>query len=279
MRSPLSGIFLSAALTFLAYATFVQFAPFRVPTAQNQNDTNLIRVQDYLQAPDRKVVLVGSSLTFRLPQLVLGPGIANLALAGEGAQTGLQIIRDSGARPGLVLIETNLLLHPGNAVLAHSQLRFPERALRQKFRVFRTGYDPVNLLWRGFAVLMHKADSEPVVASDITRQLTELQRREKSHPPTREMLYNSLGDTAVLVATLQARGIKVGFFEMPIDAGLTHSPFDEALRHAVLTTFPRDRFAWVPLPAAGHTVDGIHLNNEDAAIVAEQFVRWIRSNR
>jgi hypothetical protein len=46
-----------------------------------------------------------------MPSSMLRPDIANLALAGDGASTGLEIIRDSDAKPTPVLVETNLLLH------------------------------------------------------------------------------------------------------------------------------------------------------------------------
>lgn len=275
MKRPLKTVFVTGAILLVIYAAFVQWLPISISTAQNQYDTNLIRVQDYLRAPDRRVVLAGSSLTFRLPQPVLGAEIANVGLAGDGARTVLYLIRDSGARPGLVLVESNLLMHPPSVDLVKSQLRFPDFGLRAALRMLRTGYDPVNLLWRGLAALTHKGDAEPVMPPQIVRQLTDKQRAEKSHPPDRARLHDSLADTAAVVKQLQARGIKVGFFEMPIDPDLMHSPFDDALRREELQEFPESRFCWLrpEVPGGAHTVDGIHLTQADAALVARQLVR------
>jgi hypothetical protein len=272
MQRPLLPIFVSAGLIWAAYAAFVQFAPFSVSAGQNQNDTNLMRAQDYLAAPVQDTLLVGSSLTFRLPAAELGPHVANLAIAGGAPATGLALVEKAGTRPQLVLVEINLLARGPDLPMVGSLLRFPERGLRKYLRVFRTGYDPVNLAWRGAAVLMHKADVEPVPPPAVTRQLTDFQRQEKARAPDPAALARTLSQTASLVAALQARGIQIGFFEMPVDASLVHSPADTAVRRAAQLTFPPDRFCWLTLklPQGAHTGDGIHLLAPDAALVARQ---------
>lgn len=272
MKRSLVTIFAVAALLLAGFACFVQFAPFSISTAQNQNDTNLIRIQDYLQAPDRNLVLVGSSLTFLLPQSALGSDAANLGLAGDSPRTGLQLIRDAGARPGLVLVESNLLLHPGNENLVHAQLRFPERELRRMLRAFRTGYDPVNLLWRGLVVFVQGGKSAPAMPAAIRQQLVQKQKEEKSRPPDPARLSESLARVAALIRELQKRNIKVGFYEMPIDPVLANSPFDMALRREVLRSFPEEKFCWLrPRVAGAQTLDGIHLTPSYAVLVAHRI--------
>ena len=60
MQRSLLPIAVTAALSFAAYAAFVQFAPFTVPVVQNQVDTNMMRAQNFLagHAPNRAGRLV-----------------------------------------------------------------------------------------------------------------------------------------------------------------------------------------------------------------------------
>jgi hypothetical protein len=275
MQRPLVPVFVTAVLAIGVYAALVQFLPFAIEKGQNQGDTNMLRAETYLAHSYSETVLVGSSLTFRLPLPVLGPHIANLAMAGGAPATGLALIARAETRPKLVLVEVNLLTRGADRTAVTSLLRFPERQLRAGLRAFRTGYDPVNLTERGLQALFHKSDEDPVPPPDAIRQLTADEQRTKSHPPDATSLHQSLAETASLVATLEARGIRVGFFEMPIDPSLTDLPGEKDLRQAVMKKFPKSRFCWLNLsvPGGAHTLDGIHLTTNDAALIAGQLVR------
>lgn len=272
MQKPLAIMLFWAVAALLLYAALVQAMPLRVAVGQNQDATNMIRVQDYLVAPDPAVVLTGSSLTFRLPQAQLGREIVNLALAGGGARTGLDLIAASGAKPGLVLIETNLLLRPPDKAMIASQMRFPDRQLH-RVRALRAGYDPVNLLWRGMHILLHRSDGEAPLSAATTQQLLSFQRREKMRSPDAQALKAALSDTMRAIVLLRRRGVAVGLYEMPIDQSLTDSPFDTALRRAVEAAFPPGHFCWlrVAVPGGPRTIDGIHLAPADAAQVAHSL--------
>jgi hypothetical protein len=274
MQRPLLPVFISAALVFTAYVALVQFMPFRVEKGQNQGDTNMIRAQDYLAKPNSDTVLVGSSLTFRLPPRVLGSRITNLAIAGGAPATGLALIEHSSTRPKLVLIEVNLLSRAADMAAVQSLLRFPELQLRGRLRAFRTGYDPVNVTERAIQALLHKDDEDLVPPPDTIRWLIADEQQTMSHPPDADSLSNNLAQTAALVTTLQARGIRVGFFEMPIDASLVDLPAEKTLRKEVVQRFPLNRFCWLKLsvPGGARTLDGIHLMRGDAALIARQIV-------
>jgi len=273
MQRPLLPIAIIAALSFTAYAAFVQFAPFTVPVVQNQVDTNMMRAQNFLRARPQ-TVLVGSSLTFRLPPALLAPQVSNIGMVGGSSLTGLAIVDGSGQRPKLVLVETNLLERALDQPTIDSQLRFPERFLRDHLRVFRTGYDPANLLWFGLTTLTHQVNAEFVVTPEAGRAFLAEQQKYKSRPPEAAAFHQKLKQTAALVASLEAKGIKVGFFELPIDRSLTNSPADTFIRREVARAFPPGRYCWLHLGVAGgvHTLDGIHLATPDAAIIARQIL-------
>jgi hypothetical protein len=273
MQRSLIPIFGTAALTFLAYATFVQFAPFTVTQVQDQVATNMMRAQNFLATRPR-TVLVGSSLTFRLPPPLLGPEVSNLGLVGGSPLTGLSLVEGSGERPALVLVEINLIGRPLDEDAVHDQLRFPEHFLRKYFRVFRTGYDPANLSWRALTHFTHQIDVEPVLSPQAAREFYLEQQRLKSRPPDAAAFHANLEQAGKLVAALQAKGIRVGFFEMPIDPGLTNSPADTAIRRNVAQAFPPGRYCWLhfTIPGGAHTVDGVHLTTGDAAVIARQIL-------
>ena len=273
MQRPLIPVAVTAALVFTAYAAFVQFAPFTVRAVQNQVDTNMMRAQNFLaSAPD--TVLVGSSLTFRLPTALLEPQVSNIGMVGGSSLTGLAIVEGSGQRPRLVLIESNLLERPLDRQSVEAQLRFPERFLRRHLRVFRTGYDPANLIWHGLTTLTHQTDADIALTPQAARAFYVEQQQLKSHPPEAGNFQAHLHQTAALVAALEARGVKIGFFELPIDPGLMNSPADTAIRRDVGRAFPPGRYCWLKLqvPGGAHTLDGVHLTAEDSATVARQIL-------
>jgi hypothetical protein len=272
MQPPILPIFVSAALALTAYVTLVQFAPFKVDNGQNQHDTNLLRVEDYLLKPDRDTVLAGSSLTFRLPLSLLGDGIANIAITAESPVTDLALVALSDSKPKLVLVEINQLSLDANMSMVESELRFPNWQLRKNLRAFRSGYDPANLSGRALQALFKKGDADLVPPPDAIRKLIAERREIMRIPPDREKLRRNLTQVASLVKMLQDRGTRVGFYEMPIDASLTDLPAQAVLRREVLLKFPPDRFCWLALGVRGgiRTIDGIHAATEDAASIAKK---------
>jgi len=274
MQRPLLPVFAVAALVFTAYAALVQFMPLRIERGQDQGDTNRMRAENYLASPGEATVLVGSSLTYRLPPAILGPDIANLAMAGGAPATGLALIDQSGERPKLVLVEINLLDRAADLAAVHSLVAFPERQLRGALRALRAGYDPVNVAERGLQALLHKADEDLVPPPDAIRQLIAGQQQVMAHPPDAGVLRGRLAETMAMVSTLQARGIRVGFFEMPIDPSLRDLPAAKMVRQAVRQRFLPGHFCWLNLSIAGalHTLDGIHLMSDDSVLVARQVV-------
>lgn len=273
MQQPLLPIFVSAALAFTAYVGLVQIVPFSVDYGQNQPDTNLLRVEDYLFKPDRDTVLAGSSLTFLLSPSRLGDGIANIAMSGDSPATDLALLALSGAAPKLVLVEINQLWLSVNMNVVESELRFPNRQLHKGLRAFRAGYDPANLFGRALQALTKKSNTESVPPADEVRKLVPDKQKEMASPPDPEKLRRDLAQVESYLQMLQARGTKVGFYEMPIDSSLTNLPREAVLRQEVLMKFPPGRFCWLKLslPGGARTIDGIHLIAEDALSVARQI--------
>src|SRR5215468_6474731 len=88
--------------------------------ATTTRDGTLITLNRYVQESVPDVVLVGSSLTYRLNEEYFAtPGLRNLALAGGSPLTGLEVVLGQPRLPKLVLVETNVMSRPpDDAVVA-----------------------------------------------------------------------------------------------------------------------------------------------------------------
>jgi hypothetical protein len=81
-------------------------------------DGTLITLNRYVREPIPDVVLVGSSLTFRLKEeYFTTPRLRNLGLAGGSPVSGLEIVANQPRLPKVILVETNVLSRSTDAVL------------------------------------------------------------------------------------------------------------------------------------------------------------------
>ena len=92
--------------------------------ATTTRDGTLITLNRYARESVPDVVLVGSSLTFRLKEEYFAtPGLRNLALAGGSPVTGLEIVANQPRLPRIVLVEMNVLSRPVDTVLVEKYSR------------------------------------------------------------------------------------------------------------------------------------------------------------
>ena len=114
-----------AAIVLIAcgFATMRLGSGLQMP-ATTTRDGTLITLSRYLREPVPDIVLVGSSITFRLREEYFAtPGLRNLALAGGSPITGLEIIANQPRLPGLILVEANVLTRPADTALVERYSR------------------------------------------------------------------------------------------------------------------------------------------------------------
>jgi hypothetical protein len=93
-------------------------------SATTTRDGTLIILSRYLRGPVPDIVLVGSSITFRLKEEYFATrGLRNLALAGGSPVTGLEIVANQPRLPGVILVEANVLARPTDATLVERYSR------------------------------------------------------------------------------------------------------------------------------------------------------------
>jgi hypothetical protein len=109
----------AAAIVLVAcgFATVRFGSGLQMPETTTRDGT-LITLSRYMRGPVPDIVLMGSSLTFRLKEEYFAtPGVRNLALVGGSPVTGLEIVANQPQIPGLILVEANVLSRAADAVL------------------------------------------------------------------------------------------------------------------------------------------------------------------
>jgi hypothetical protein len=111
-------------------------------------DGTLITFNRYVEESVPDVVLVGSSITFRLKEDYFAtPRLRNLAIAGGSPVTGLEIVANQQQLPRIVLVEANVLSRSTDTALVEKYstkdrvgtLGFIRRPLTPRFRSPSTG--------------------------------------------------------------------------------------------------------------------------------------------
>jgi hypothetical protein len=278
----MSPLLRNVALTFLVtlamYEGFLRVAAPQVDQGQDQFATNTIRLENYVDHPEmRGTVLVGSSLSARIPDAALPRGWTNLSLAGGSALTGLEIVANAARAPKVVLVEINFLDRTSDRKAVSRATGWPDTTLRRLFWFYRTAYRPMNLLVSSVArwVKAHRARAKVETAPPDFQGLLSQQKRDFASLPAKAALDIGVSRLRRLVHVLEAKGTKVAFYEMPTDASLMETPRERAMRIAVRSAMGPPQYCWLVLDRgeAWKTGDGLHLLYQDAVRAARRMAR------
>ncbi|MGH3055588.1 MAG: hypothetical protein ACRDL7_11490, partial [Gaiellaceae bacterium] len=215
------------------------------------------------------IVITGSSLAARVPTEDLPEGFYNLAMVGDGALTGLEIVARSPAAAPLVLIEVNnSLFREVDQALLERTFRPINVQLRAWFPAFGDTYQPVGIACRiirarlGFG----ESGSDMELPPKVYDEVFGLQQRYHDRVPRPKELTAMLDPLEAAVQRVQARGTRVAFFEVPMAPALDDSPMSTTIRGALAQRFPPQRYSWLPRADARlyETRDGRHLRSASA---------------
>ena len=254
-----------------------------IDTAPSQWNMNRIKAERYLYAPRQPAaIIVGSSLTFNLPQDVLGDDIFNLAFAALGPASGLDLLERCGPPPPAVIIETNFITGDPNDELLSALFFPPLYQLRKEVRGLRYEYQPINLIlslmrmWSGHRSELHR-DPPPQV---LTTMLPVHEQTFATAPDDQEM-QAAIGRVARFAAFAARNGSTIIFLDMPVHPAIRASVRAAAIRRALQAAFPPSAYRWLDPGAGGdyQTVDGLHLTQHDAARVATLLRNTVVANR
>jgi hypothetical protein len=272
---------LSAALLLFACGLATAWFGNRLQVpATTTRDGTLITLNRYAKEPIPDIVLVGSSLTFRLKEEYFAtPRLRNLALAGGSPVTGLEIVANQPRLPKLVLIEANVLSRAPDAALVERYSR--SGAAEPLF------FRPVRTAVAAYENWLHVPLSHAQVASALERLLkqppSEFDNRVYAERALQQFNAQDLTSVTLanvnrveqLITSIEARGSRALLFDLPYSEPLEESLFAKNTREIVHAKFPAsDR--WLPIAYSRPELrwaDGVHLDERSAVIVSQSIDR------
>jgi hypothetical protein len=260
-------------------------------TIPGQQRANYMHAQKFVHDVSQDAeVIVGSSMADRLNEVTLGKKRVKMTFPGGGPFTGLEIIRQTGRRPPVLWIETNVLLRDAEEDLLADVLSPWRMKLRETSPVFKEEGRPseygIGFLKAVVDKLGKLAPASAVTQTDgldgeVFAGIMKANREHlsRSHPEA-EMKARAerLGG---YVDELMRAGTKCVLFEMPIDSTLRDLAEPAALRKAVKERFPNGKYTWLELEPRREwkTSDGIHLVPEEADQVITRMVEFGKTLR
>jgi hypothetical protein len=252
--------------------------------AATTRDGSLVTLNRYVQEPTPELVLVGSSVAWRLKEeyFALGGvpgGVRNLALAGGSPVTGLEIVARQRRLPKIVLIETNVL---SRAVDDGLVARFSGgehsaplllRPVRTAVAAFESWNHAPPEPARARAAL-EQLLAQPPSGFDNRLYLERAVREMNSEDPTRAARGNVIELTR-LIGDIERRGARAFLIEIPFSPEVEVSRAVRITKEVAREAFP-DRTQWLainpPLPEL-RWADGVHLDERSAVLVVRSIER------
>jgi hypothetical protein len=265
-------------LTVCGFATARFGGGLQMP-ATTTRDGTLISLGRFLREPVPDVVLVGSSITFRLKEEYFAtPGLRNLALAGGSPVTGLEIVANQPRLPGLVLVETNVLARSIDVALVESYSRGDAKPL-----FFR----PVRAAVAAYEQRLHVPPPHEQAARNLRRLVEQppsnfdnriyadraLHQFEAENPA--DPVRASAKRIEELIGKIERRGARVLLFELPYSEPIEGSRSATITRQIIRGKFPDPR-RWLRIDVDRNELrwaDGVHLDERSAVIVTQAMER------
>jgi hypothetical protein len=269
-----------AAIVLIAcgFATMRFGSGLQMP-ATTTRDGTLITLSRYLREPVPDVVLVGSSITFRLKEEYFATaGLRNLALAGGSPVTGLEIVANQPRLPGIILIEANVLSRPTDTALVERYSRgdaepFFFRPVRAAVAAYEQRLH-VPLTHEQVKLDLRRLVGQPPSDFDSQVYVDRALQQFNAEDPTDVAQFNAKR-IEELVRVVEQRGARVFLFELPYAEPLERSRYAATSREIIHAAFPGSN-RWLPIEVNRTELrwaDGVHLDERSAVIVTQALER------
>jgi hypothetical protein len=269
-----------AAIVLIAcgFATMRFGSGLQMP-ATTTRDGTLITLSRYLREPVPDVVLVGSSITFRLKEEYFATaGLRNLALAGGSPVTGLEIVANQPRLPGIILVEANVLSRPTDTALVERYSRGDaEPFFFRPVRVAVAAYEQrlhVPLTHEQVKLDLRRLVGQPPSDFDSQVYVDRALQQLNAEDPTDVAQFNAKR-IEELVRVVEQRGARVFLFELPYAEPIERSRYAATSREIIHAAFPGSN-RWLPIEVNRTELrwaDGVHLDERSAVIVTQAVER------
>lgn len=241
--------------------------------ATTTRDGSLITLNRYVQEPVPDVVLVGSSIGWRLKEEYFSLALVrNLSLAGGSPVTGLEIVAKQPALPKYVLIETNILSRPVDRALV-DRFTGPEQS-ETFLRPVRTAIaayeawnhappDPARL--RAAHARLLKEPPSDFDNRVYVERVVKGMNAEDPGAATRD----NVALIKQLISGIERRGARALLIDIPFAPEVEKTRAAQMSSEIVRSAFP-DREAWLSIdvpPDELRWADGVHLDERSALLV------------
>jgi hypothetical protein len=243
------------------------------PTVTTRDGT-LVTLNRYVRRPAPDLVLVGSSVAWRLKEEYFShPHVRNLALAGGSPVTSLDIIAKQRSLPKIVLIETNVLTRlPDETLIAkyaggtNNEALFlrPVRTAVAAYETWNhTPPDPAEAR-AGLDRLLN----DPPSNFDNKVYLERAVEQMNDEDPTAAAQVN-VARIRSFIDDIERRGSRAFLLEIPFAPEIEDSRMVGMSKAIVHAAFP-DHGRWLPIhPPMSELrwADGVHLDERSALLV------------
>lgn len=268
----LAGIIGSALAILVLYLVLISLFQPTVTIGPTQWSTNRIRAEHFIYLKDMPdTVIVGSSLSARLQDLYLGPGIYRLAFSGGSSLTGLAILSKLKTRPKRIVIEANYLYKPLDDQFMDELFPPVLSAVRKYVPGLRFEYQPVNVVVSFAARLLEKSEAQKMAKlanPEIREGTLRINIDHQNEFPEEPDLEKNLVLAKQYVAAFEDTGSTIIFLQMPVHEELAATRSAKTLFSRMRESFPESKYRWLIFDNRYETTDGLHLIYKDAVEVA-----------
>lgn len=243
--------------------------------ATHQWQDNVIKTQQFIYAENADTIMVGTSLSARIIRDSI-PFVKSVSFGGCAVEDGLNLILAKREVPRYVLVETNLILNPGNDELVSKHTKGVVPVIKRWIPSLREQYEPICL----FASLMLKSTGinaqagNTTVDPDLLDKSVQRWKEEDTLVPD-ELVERRINAIKELINNLEAKGTRFIFFQMPVNERLLRLKSFEQTREALQREFPVDQYVYMPSDTASYlTTDGVHLDYEGQ----KRFSHYFKEN-
>lgn len=264
----------------------------------NGSQSNTIKAQRYIynHQSDRKMVLVGSSITARINPEYISSHAVSLAMVGMSTQTGLEIVEREKVKPHLLLIELNNTIQKTRKGKLTTD--FLENVyhpffyfIRLYFPIFRQEYQPVSTLVQFlikafttedqvlFRFLEEGKSKKRLLYPELIEKLI-IQQIQAGSYPISEQAKKVIEEESEYIKTqikkFKNEGVRVIIMDIPREKRVQDTIMEKQVRELFRELFPKDIYEWMPEPPSREwkTNDGVHLVTSSA----KEYASFLREH-
>lgn len=253
---------------------------------QHQWQENVVKGEKYIYNTKESVnsVIVGSSLACRIIMDSL-PSCYNLSFAGQGIFDGLDIIKRTGKYPKNIFVEMNAILTDENKTFTADLFSPFPFAVKKHIVSLRSDKQPLAFIFPAIQSILHKKDlskttNEEVKNTVIFDKMLSIEVGDYSKLPDTTVVNKNFLTLIDYVNYFKKNGVKIVFFEMPINPSLTQLPLAKFIRAEFYKRFPAEEYIYINIPDNSNykTTDGLHLTDKESLWYTTYFKESLKVN-